>query len=167
MSVRAPPEAGLLRGREIRDLPARIALVAIGGGVGAALRGLCGIVFRDLLQWPVWTGTLAVNLTGAFLIGVAFARLDPRFPRIEDALVLAGDLPQLEKRRRLLASLFVTGGLGALTTFSAFGIESAELWGAGRLVEAMTNVIGSLVLGLAAVALGGRRRRLCHFCHCC
>ena len=159
MSARPSSEAGLLRTTGIPEFSARIALVAIGGGVGAALRGLCGILFRDLLQWPAWTGTLTVNLAGAFLIGVAFARLDPRPLRIEDALLLAGDLPQLEKRQRLLASLLVTGGLGALTTFSAFGIESAELLVHGRLVEAASSVIGSLVLGLGAVSLGLRAGR--------
>ena len=156
MSARPPSEAGLLRATGIPEFSARIALVAIGGGVGAALRGLCGILFRDLLQWPAGTGTLTVNLAGAFLIGVAFARLDPRPLRIEDALLLAGDLPQLEKRQRLLASLLVTGGLGALTTFSAFGIESAELLLHGRLAEAASSVIGSLVLGLGGVSLGLR-----------
>lgn len=159
MSARPSSEAGLLRATGIPEFSARIALVAIGGGVGAALRGLCGILFRDLLQWPAWTGTLTVNLAGAFLIGVAFARLDPGPLRIEDARLLAGDLPQLERRRRLLASLFVTGGLGALTTFSAFGIESAELLVHGRLVEAASSVIGSLVLGLGAVSLGLRAGR--------
>ena len=159
MSARPSSEAGLLRATGIPEFSSRLALVAIGGGVGAALRGLCGILFRDLLQWPAWTGTLTVNLAGALLIGVAFARLDPRPLRIEDALLLAGDLPQLEKRQRLLASLLVTGGLGALTTFSAFGIESAELLVHGRLVEAASSVIGSLVLGLGAVSLGLRAGR--------
>ena len=140
----------------IPDLLARVLLVAVGGAFGATLRGLTEILVHDVLHAPSWTATFGVNLAGAFLIGIAFARLDPAFPRMPDVVGLAGDLPGLERRRRLLASLFVTGALGALTTFSTFGLESVKLLEQGRVLEAGVSIGGSVLLGLAAVALGLR-----------
>lgn len=160
MSTRSSADSARPAGRAIPDLPLRVVLVAIGGAAGAVLRGLTEILCRELLLWPTWIGTLGVNLTGAFLIGFAIVRLDPGFPRIEDAAELAGDLPGLERRRRLAASLFVTGGLGALTTFSSFGIESAELIQQGRSLEALLSVVTSVGVGLGAVALGARAGQL-------
>ncbi|NRA09786.1 MAG: CrcB family protein [Myxococcales bacterium] len=150
------PEDATPRDLAIPDLSAQVLLVALGGGVGAALRGLTDLLVREVLHAPAWTATFGVNLAGAFLIGIAFARLDPRYPRMADVAGLAGDLPGLDRRRRLLASLFVTGGLGAFTTFSTFGLESAVLLEHGRFLEAALSIGGSLILGLAAVALGFR-----------
>ena len=150
------PRAAAPHDLAIPDLFARILLVALGGGMGALLRELTDLLVREVLHAPAWTATFSVNLAGSFLIGIAFARLDPRFPRMEDVAGLAGDLPDLERRWRLLASLFVTGGLGAFTTFSALGLESAQLLEHGRVLEAAVSIGGSLILGLGAVALGFR-----------
>jgi len=150
------PGAATPRDLAIPDLSAQVLLVALGGGVGATLRGLTDLLVQEVLHAPAWTATLGVNLIGAFLIGIAFARLDPRYPRMADVAGLAGDLPGLDRRRRLLASLFVTGGLGAFTTFSTFGLQSAELLENGRVLEVALSIGASLILGLAAVALGLR-----------
>lgn len=110
------------------------ALVWVGvgllGGAGAVARFAVGAAVSARLagrcDFPV--GTLAVNLTGSFALGaLAGASLHG------DALVLAG------------AAL-----IGSYTTFSTWVYESARL----QTRLAVANLGGSLVLGLAAVALG-------------
>lgn len=87
-------------------------------------------------------GTLAANLIGGFLVGVAIGVLNAR--------------PELDPVWRLL---LVTGFLGGLTTFSTFSAEVVTELIEGRLgwalLTAMAHLIGSLVLtwlGLKAVA---------------
>jgi fluoride exporter len=101
------------------------------GGLGALARfTLDGIVSERLGGFP-W-GTLVVNVTGSFALGVlAGAALD------DDAMLLAG-----------------TAAIGAYTTFSTWMFE-AHRQGEDRKRGAMAlNLVGSLVLGLGAVALG-------------
>jgi fluoride exporter len=77
-------------------------------------------------------GTLAVNLSGAFLLGlVAGAALHG------DGLVLAG-----------------TGALGSYTTFSTWMFESQRLGEDGESRLLFLNIVLSLAAGLGAVALG-------------
>ena len=108
------------------------ALVVLGvgvlGGLGAVARVLlAGAVDRGhATAFPL--GILAVNVLGSFAAGV-----------------LAG-LVVDEDTSRLLA----TGLLGALTTFSTWMLDSARLGPRLRVA----NLVGSLVLGLAAVWLG-------------
>ena len=77
-------------------------------------------------------GTLAVNLIGAFALGL-----------------LAG-LSSDEQTLRLLA----TGLLGAFTTFSTWMVETRELAVEGKRGAAMVNVALSLLAGLLAAWLG-------------
>jgi CrcB protein len=108
-------------------------LLAIGllGGLGAIARfGLDGAVAARLgRQLPF--GTLAVNLSGAFALGLLTATLSG------DAYRIAG-----------------TGFLGAYTTFSTWMFESHRLGEDGRLRAAALNLAGSLALGLTAAWLG-------------
>jgi CrcB protein len=77
-------------------------------------------------------GTLAVNLTGAFLLGlVAGSTLHG------DALVLVA-----------------TGALGSYTTFSTWAFESHRLGEDGQAVLLFANFALSLAAGVSAVALG-------------
>jgi CrcB protein len=106
--------------------------LAAAGGVGAlgrfVLDGAVSARGRGVLP----LGTLAVNLTGAFLLGLlAGAGVGG------DALRLAG-----------------TGFVGAYTTFSTWMFESHRLAEEGELRAAGLNVAGSLALGLGAAALG-------------
>ena len=116
---------------------------AVGGGAvfGAWLRWWLGIRFNPLFP-IVPLGTLAANLLGAFLVGVAIAFFNRH--------------PGLPPEARLIV---VTGFLGALTTFSTFSSEVVNLlergeylWAAGT---ASAHLFGSLLLtglGIAAVA---------------
>jgi CrcB protein len=110
-------------------------------GVGAALGALLRWYFATRLnasfpQLP--PGTLAANILGAYLIGVAMA------------VFLA--FPALSPEWRLLT---VTGFLGGLTTFSTFSAEVVTALLEGRSVWALstvaTHVIGSVVMTLCGV----------------
>ena len=117
----------------------KIALIAAGGAVGAVLRyGLSGWT-QKLANGPFPTGTLAVNVVGCGLIGLA-------------AAYFAG--PQLIREEYRVALLI--GILGAFTTFSTFGLETINLAGDGRLGLAALNVLASNGVGLAAVWIGYR-----------
>jgi CrcB protein len=102
------------------------------GGIGALARFLLdGAVAGRLGRSFPW-GTLAVNISGALLLGVLVgATLD------DDADRLLG-----------------TGLLGAFTTFSTWALESHRLGEDGQLRLGALNFAVSLVLGLDAVWLG-------------
>lgn len=107
--------------------------VAMLGGVGAVLRLLVSSRLnkgRSAADWPI--GTLFVNLSGAFLLGV-LSGLDPRWHA---------------------PAVLAVGLLGAYTTFSTWMIEAAGLAESGRRGRAATYLVGSLVLGVGAVWLG-------------
>ncbi len=106
--------------------------VGVVGGLGAIARFLLdGAVSARVPSAFPW-GTLAVNLSGAFLLGVlAGAAVGA------DAYRIAG-----------------TGFLGAFTTFSTWMLESHRLAEDGRWRLAAANLLGSLALGLLAVWLG-------------
>jgi CrcB protein len=110
--------------------------------IGVALLGGAGAVARFLLDGAVaaragrafpW-GTLAVNLSGAFLLGLLVGA------------ALSGD------GLRLLG----TGLLGGYTTFSTWALETHRQAEDGRGRAALLNLAISLVLGVAC-AWAGRR----------
>ena len=114
--------------------------ICIGASLGALARWGLGLWLTPggLLPW----GTLAANLVGGYLIGMAIAAFQA--------------MPQLDPVWRLL---LITGFLGGLTTFSSFSAEVVEFLMAGRyglaLLTAGLHVMGSLamtVLGLKSLA---------------
>jgi len=114
--------------------------ICIGASLGALARWGLGLWLTPggLLPW----GTLAANLVGGYLIGVAIAAFQA--------------MPELDPVWRLL---LITGFLGGLTTFSSFSAEVVEFLMAGRyglaLLTAGLHVLGSLamtVLGLKSLA---------------
>jgi CrcB protein len=115
--------------------------ISIGASVGALARWGLGLWLSPsgLLPW----GTLAANLIGGYLIGIAIA--------------LFQAMPQLDPIWRLL---LITGFLGGLTTFSSFSAEVVHFLMAERyglaLLTAGLHVIGSLamtVLGIKSLGL--------------
>ncbi len=111
-------------------------LIAVGlvGGLGALARfTLDGAVARAVGRgFPF--GTLAVNLTGALLLGLLVGAADGG------------------ATNRLLG----TGFLGAYTTFSTWALESHRLGEDGRLFLGAVNFVVSLSLGLGAAWFGRR-----------
>lgn len=106
--------------------------VAAAGGAGAVARLLLDGTVSERAGRGLPLGTLVVNLSGAFLLGLLVG-LSPG----GDALEVAG-----------------TGLLGGYTTFSTWMFESHRLAEDGRGRAALANLVGSLALGLAAAALG-------------
>ena len=83
------------------------------------------------------SATLIVNVVGCLLIGVVIAVLRER-----------------PAHAREIQALFVTGFLGGLTTFSAFGYQTIELLIQQQVGRAVLNVLANVVLGCGAVWLG-------------
>lgn len=110
--------------------------VGLGGGVGSMARYALGTLSARL-PWAFPWGTLAVNVLGGFAIGGLFY-LSQRRP--EWALALR--------------AWAITGFCGGFTTFSAFSLETLQLWSQGAQGKALVNVLANLALSLAAVATG-------------
>jgi CrcB protein len=113
--------------------------VVLGSALGGIARYfLSGLVARSVGETFPW-GTLSVNVSGAFLIGVfaAFAR--------DHASLLASPNPWL---------FAVTGFLGCYTTVSSFSLQTLALARDGESSRAVGYVAISVVLSLGAVAAG-------------
>jgi CrcB protein len=106
--------------------------VAALGGVGAVARFALDSAVSQRAGSGFPYGTLAVNLSGAFLLGLLVGA-----EVAGDALLLAG-----------------TAALGSYTTFSTWMLEAHRLGEDGELGRMWLNVAGSLVAGLAVAALG-------------
>jgi len=113
-----------------------IASIALGAALGALLRWYFAIRLNAMFpQLPL--GTLAANVLGGYLIGIAIA------------VFVA--YPGLSPQWRLLT---VTGFLGGLTTFSTFSAEVVTALLEGRSVWAFSTV-GAHVCGSVAMTLLG------------
>ncbi|MDT0233608.1 CrcB family protein [Curtobacterium sp. BRB10] len=115
-----------------------VALVALGGAIGTAVRALLATAFpaHDGISWTI----LGINVVGAFCLGFLL-----------DALARRG--PDVGRRRAV--RLFVgTGVLGGFTTYSTLADDTAQLLDLGRLTAGTGYALLSVVLGLVAVVLG-------------
>ena len=112
--------------------------IALGAALGAVLRWQLGIRLNSLFP-TVPPGTLAANLVGAYLIGLAIA--------------FFSSFSALSPEWRLL---IITGFCGGLTTFSTFSAELALLLQQGRLSwafgAAVAHVAGSVLMTFAGIA---------------
>lgn len=116
----------------------KILLVMAGGSLGALSRYSVSLLAVKLFGTTFPWGTLIVNLSGCFLIGLAFALGDRGLSIMNPSVRL----------------FFMTGYLGALTTFSTFGLETVNALGAGRYLVAAANILANNFLGSALVFLG-------------
>ncbi len=119
------------------DTLTRYLVVGLAGSAGAMLRllvaTLCGRWFGT--GFPI--GTLVINLSGSLFLGWFLTIISQRHV-VSDNIRLA----------------VAVGFVGAYTTFSTFAYESNALIEDGALAKALTNLLGSLILGLVAVRLG-------------
>lgn len=125
-----------------RSDPLVLAAIAAGGALGAPAR-------YAVAQWVGAPGagfpwaTFWTNVSGAFILGTLLVVLLRRYP------------PQ-----RYLRPFAATGFLGAYTTFSTFVVETDQLLDHGHAGTALTYVVASLAVGLAAAAVGMATGRL-------
>ena len=108
--------------------------VVIAGGIGSVLRFLVDRAVARRVARPFPFGTLAVNISGAALLG------------------LIGGLT-LSKDAALLAG---TAFVGAYTTFSTWMLETHRLGEERRTWAPAANIVVSVALGVAAALLGQR-----------
>jgi len=116
-----------------------ILYIAIAGALGSVARYLVAVgiqrVTADHTQVPV--GTLAVNVIGAFCIGVVMAVFAAR--------------GELDSRLRLAITI---GFLGGFTTYSAFAYETVALLESDRVGTAALYVGATLIVAGAAAFAG-------------
>jgi CrcB protein len=104
-------------------------MIALGGALGALARFLVS-------GWFVFPlGTLAVNLVGSFVMGLAYVVLTSR--GLDSVMFFA-----------------MAGFLGAFTTFSAFSLDVFNLIEAERMADAICYVAVSVIGALVALFIG-------------
>jgi fluoride exporter len=113
--------------------------IAAGGALGTMARyWLSGVVARVMGETFPW-GTLLINVSGSFVIGLFAALTGP------DGRVLVGSSGRQ----------FVMVGLcGGFTTFSAFSLQTLNLMNDGEWFRASGNIVLSVALCLIAVWIG-------------
>lgn len=113
--------------------------IFLGSGLGGVLRFLCsGLVARTFGETFPW-GTLLVNVSGSFLIGLFAVVSGP------DGRLLVGSMA----RQFVMVGIF-----GGYTTFSSFSLQTLNLARDGQWWLVAANIALSLVLCLAGVWLG-------------
>lgn len=113
--------------------------ITLGSGLGGlarfALSGFMAHHFGETFPW----GTLIVNVSGSFIIGLYATLTDP------DGRLFVGSTSR---------QFVMTGVLGGFTTFSSFSLQTLSLARDGEWLRAGGNAVGSVILCLIAVWLG-------------
>ncbi len=109
--------------------------IALGAVLGAWSRYGLSVAFNDK-SWLPW-GTFAANAVGGLLVGLALAHVAAK--------------PDLSPLWRMF---FITGFLGALTTFSTFNAEVTTLMMNGELMRGIGLAVLHLVASLMLTAIG-------------
>jgi CrcB protein len=113
-----------------------IALLVLGGAVGAPARYLADGFVQSRSHGVFPWGTFAINVSGSFVLGV-----------VTGAALYHGLGP-------LPNAAIGTGFCGAYTTFSTFSYETVRLLEEGAVVTASLNALASVAVGLVAAAAG-------------
>jgi CrcB protein len=111
-----------------------VLLIALGAAVGAPLRYLTDRTVQQRHDTVFPWGTFAVNVAGSFVLGVLTAGAGLFGPAVTAALG--------------------TGFCGALTTYSTFSYESLRLLQDRARVQAVGNLVGSVVAGIGSAVIG-------------
>ena len=111
----------------------RLLLVCLGGAVGSGARYLMGRWLHDPESVHAW-GTWAVNILGSFLLGLLVVTTESLPPAVRLGLT--------------------TGLMGGFTTYSTFSLETLQHLQRGAPGYAALNVALTLIVCLAASAVG-------------
>jgi CrcB protein len=113
-----------------------IVLLGLAGGLGAGTRFVVDGLVRSRLRTALPVGTIAINVTGSFLLGL-----------VAGAVIVHAAPPELQ-------AIAGTGFLGGYTTFSTASFETVRLIQAGRTGLALLNGIGTAAAAVGAAAAG-------------
>jgi CrcB protein len=111
--------------------------IAVGSAAGGVLRYLLGGVVQRAAGGTFPVGTLLVNISGSFLLGLLYR--------------YSADSAAISAEMRAMLTIGLCGGY---TTFSSFSYESIRLIEDGQLSRALMYVLLSVALCLAGTALG-------------
>ncbi|KRE80209.1 fluoride efflux transporter CrcB [Arthrobacter sp. Soil763] len=111
-------------------------LLGLAGGLGAGTRFVVDGLVRSRLRTALPLGTIAINISGSFLLGLVAG------------LVIAHAAPAE------LQAIAGTGFLGGFTTFSTASFETVRLIQSRRTGLALLNGVGTAVAAVAAAAGG-------------
>lgn len=125
-----PRRAGRHRGRRRADV---LAAISLGGALGGSARVGLGLLFPEPAGRFPWT-TLAINVSGSFLLGAVFILLLERFGP-----------------SRLPRPFLATGFIGAFTTFSTMSVDTTVLIKDGHHLTAAAYLLATVAGGLVAV----------------
>jgi CrcB protein len=129
-----------------RDRLATFGPISTGGLLGANARYLVGRWVTDHAGGAFPWGTLLINVAGSFVLGLYLTIITERI-----------------RGRATTRLFFATGFLGAFTTFSTFSYETMALFRDDKPFLALTYVVASLVIGLAAAITGIAATRVVPF----
>ncbi|MCG2620913.1 fluoride efflux transporter CrcB [Arthrobacter sp. I2-34] len=111
-------------------------LLALAGGAGAGMRFVVDGFIRSYIHSTLPVATMAINITGSFLLGL-----------LAGAVLRQGIPADL----RLVLG---TGFLGGYTTFSTASVETVRLVQTRHAALALMNALGTLVAAAGAAAAG-------------
>ena len=113
-------------------------IIFFGAGIGGVLRFWIANMLYSNLGYKFAYGTLFVNVTGSFLMGVLFIAL----------------LPYLDELGSHLRALLLIGFLGGYTTFSTFSLETIIFFEHGDWIKGLLNIFISIILCIAFTWFG-------------
>jgi CrcB protein len=113
-------------------------LIFLGAGLGGVTRFWISNIVHWWLSRDFPYGTLIVNVSGCFLMGILFVLI----------------IERISEAGPSLRALILIGFLGGYTTFSSFSIETLSLFENGAWMNALLNIIFSTGLCMIAVWIG-------------
>jgi CrcB protein len=113
-----------------------ILLLGLAGGLGAGTRFVVDGLVRSKIRTALPVGTIAINVTGSFLLGLVAGAVMVHAAPVE------------------LQAIAGTGFLGGYTTFSTASFETVRLIQSHRTGLALLNGLGTAVAGIGAAAAG-------------
>lgn len=131
--ISSPPAARATRPRSLRGQGPAVAVIAVGGAIGAVARYGAGLLWPTAPGAFPWT-TLLVNAVGCAVIGVF--------------LVV---ITEFRSPHPLLRPFFGTGVLGGFTTFSTYAVDVQRLVDGGQPGRGLAYLLGTLLAAMLAV----------------